>query len=232
LASLGVSLDGRGSGQNDSVGCEPRHCASKDTLSESNSSSRLQVCIRTATMGIQETWLVEHGDLSAERSSPLQKQMDLGVYLLSSISHMSDNRGSVIDHQYVDSHTVVHDEMRLVWILGDYSPSMWVDEFLVKPLGLTNGSDTSQSYTQLQVFLLAFPDTFIIYSSTGRDSQLHGTWRFIRQRLPDNGYSIICSRIGEFCPRQSDEVLGVMESILSRGTEHIQGGDRFRVSTR
>jgi hypothetical protein len=34
LASLGVSLDGRDSGQSDSVGCEPRHCASKDTLSE------------------------------------------------------------------------------------------------------------------------------------------------------------------------------------------------------
>ena len=34
MASLGVSLDGRGSGQSDSVGCEPRHCASKDTLSE------------------------------------------------------------------------------------------------------------------------------------------------------------------------------------------------------
>jgi hypothetical protein len=33
-ASLGVSLDRRGSGQSDSVGCEPRHCASKDTLSE------------------------------------------------------------------------------------------------------------------------------------------------------------------------------------------------------
>ena len=49
MASLGVSLDGRGSGQSDSVGCEPRHCASKDTLSEPNSSSRLQVCIRTAT---------------------------------------------------------------------------------------------------------------------------------------------------------------------------------------
>jgi hypothetical protein len=34
LASLGVSLDGRGSGQCDSMGCEPRHCASRDTLSE------------------------------------------------------------------------------------------------------------------------------------------------------------------------------------------------------
>jgi hypothetical protein len=34
LASLGVSLDGRGSSQSDSVGFEPRHWASKDTLSE------------------------------------------------------------------------------------------------------------------------------------------------------------------------------------------------------
>jgi len=34
LASLGVSLEGRGSSQGDSVYYEPRHCASKDTLSE------------------------------------------------------------------------------------------------------------------------------------------------------------------------------------------------------
>ena len=34
MASLGVSLNGRGSGQSDIVGCEPSHCASKDTLSE------------------------------------------------------------------------------------------------------------------------------------------------------------------------------------------------------
>jgi hypothetical protein len=34
LASLGVSLDVRGSIQSDSVDFEPRHCASEDTLSE------------------------------------------------------------------------------------------------------------------------------------------------------------------------------------------------------
>jgi hypothetical protein len=59
LASLGVSLDGRGSGQSDSVGCEPRHCASKDTLSEPNSSSRLQVCIRTTTESLLLTLLLD-----------------------------------------------------------------------------------------------------------------------------------------------------------------------------
>jgi hypothetical protein len=108
---------------------------------------------------------VEHGDLHGERSSPLQQYMDLGDHLLSSNNHMSDDRGSVIDHQYVESPTVVHDGMRLVWSPGDYSPWMSMDEFLVKPLGLTNAYDTSQSYIQLQVFLLAFP-ILSLYTTT------------------------------------------------------------------
>jgi len=122
---------------------------------------------------------VEHGDLRGELSSPLQQYMDLGDYLLSSNSHVNDDRGSVTDHQYVESHTVVHNGMRLVWSPGDYSPWMSVDEFLVKPFGLTNACDTSQSYIKLQVFLLAFLYTFIIYSSIGEDRQLHGTQRVV-----------------------------------------------------
>ena len=34
MASRGVSLDERGSGQSGSMGYEPRHCATEDTLSE------------------------------------------------------------------------------------------------------------------------------------------------------------------------------------------------------
>ena len=34
MASLGVSLEERGSSQGDSVDWEPRHCVSEDTLSE------------------------------------------------------------------------------------------------------------------------------------------------------------------------------------------------------
>jgi hypothetical protein len=172
-------------------------------------------------MGIQNLNLVEHGDLRGERSSPLQQHMDLGDYLLSSINHMSDDRGSVIDHQYVESPTDVHDGMRIVWSPSDYSPWVSVDEFLVKPLGLTNAYDILQSYMQLQLFLLAFPDTYIIYSNIGEDMQLHGTWRVVRQRPPNRGYFIICSRIREVHPRQSDEALGMMESILSCGTKDI-----------
>jgi hypothetical protein len=176
-----------------------------------------------ACMDIQETYLVEHGDLRGKRSSPLQQHMILGDYLLSIISHMSDDRGSVIDHQYVESPVVVHDGMKLVWSPVDYSPWMSMDEFLVKSLGLTSTYDTSQSYIQLHAFRLAFPDTFIIYSSIGEDSQLNGTWRVIGQRPPNRGYSITCSRIGEVHLRQSDEALGLMECILSRGTKDISG---------
>jgi hypothetical protein len=84
------------------------------------------------------------------------------------------------DHHYVELPTVVHDGMRLVWSPGNYSPWMSMDEFLVKPLGLTKAYDTSHFYIQLHVFLLAFPNTFIMYNNIGEDSQLHGTWRVIR----------------------------------------------------
>jgi hypothetical protein len=141
--------------------------------------------------------------------------MDLGDHLLSSSSHMSDDRGSVIDHQYVESPTVVLDGLILVWNPGDYSSWVSVDEFLVKPLGLTKVYDTSQSYIQL------LPDTFIIYNNIGEDRQLHGTSRVVRQRPPERGYFITCSRIGEVRPRKSDEALGEMKSILSHGTEDI-----------
>jgi len=73
--------------------------------------------------------------------------MDLGYHIHSNNNHISDDRGtSVIDHQCVESPTVVHDGMRLVWSLGKYSPWMLVDNVLVKPLGLTNAYGTSQSY--------------------------------------------------------------------------------------
>jgi hypothetical protein len=89
---------------------------------------------------------VERGYLREERSSPLQQHIDLRDYLLSSISYMGDDKGSVIDHQYVESPTVVHNGMRLVWSPGNYSPWMSMGEFLVKPLGWTKAYDTSQFY--------------------------------------------------------------------------------------
>jgi hypothetical protein len=61
---------------------------------------------------------------------------------------------------------------------GEYLPWVPVDELLVESLGLTKACDTFQSYSQLQMFLLAFPDTFIIDNNmreidSGRG---HGEW--------------------------------------------------------
>jgi hypothetical protein len=80
---------------------------------------------------------MEHGD-----SFSLQQDIDLGDHILSSNNYMSDDGGSVINHQFVELPTVVHDSLRLVRSTCDYSPWVLGDEFLVKPLGLTNAYDT------------------------------------------------------------------------------------------
>ena len=74
---------------------------------------------------------------------------------------------------------------------GDYLPWVSVDELLVKSLGLTKAYDTFQSYNWLQIFMIAFPDTFIIDSSTGRDRQWQGTWRVGRPRPLDRSLDCI-----------------------------------------
>jgi hypothetical protein len=72
---------------------------------------------------MEETHLVEHGD-----SSPLQQHIVLGDHLHSSSSYLSDDGGRVIDQQFVELSTVVHDS----WCLDDYSPWVSVDELLVQ----------------------------------------------------------------------------------------------------
>jgi hypothetical protein len=53
----------------------------------------------------------------------------------------------------------------------EYLPWVTVDELLVESLGLTKAYATFQSYSRLQICLLAFLDTFIIDSSAGGDRQ-------------------------------------------------------------
>jgi hypothetical protein len=77
----------------------------------------------------------------------------------------------------------------------------------------------------LQLFLLAFPDTFIIDNNIGGDKQWQGTWRVGRKRPPNRSDFITYNRIGEDHQRQTDEALDVMESILSRGTKDISESD-------
>jgi hypothetical protein len=61
------------------------------------------------------------------------------------------------------------DDWDSVMTTGEYLPWVPVDEILVESLGLTKAYDTFQSLSQLQMFLSAFSDTFMIDSSMGGD---------------------------------------------------------------
>jgi hypothetical protein len=139
----------------------------------------------------EETHLVEHGDVS-----PLQQHIVLGDHLHSSNNHRDD------------------DDWDSVMITGEYVPWVPVDEFLVESLGLTKAYDTFQSYSQPQMFLLAFPDTFIIDNSMRRDRQWQRTWRVGRPRPPHRSAFTTYNRIGVDHHRQTVETLCVMVSII------------------
>jgi len=69
--------------------------------------------------------------------------------------------------------------------------------------------------------MIAFPDTFIIDSSTRGARQWQGAWRVGRPRALDKSVLIAFIRIGVDHQRQIVEAMGVMGSILGHGTEDI-----------
>ena len=114
----------------------------------------------------EETRLVEHGD-----PSPLQPHIVLRDHPHSRDKYRSDDGGRVIDQHFVELPPVVSDGWVLVMTTCEYLPWVPVDELLVESLGLTKAYDTLQSYSRLQMFLLSFPDTFIIDNNIGGDRQ-------------------------------------------------------------
>jgi hypothetical protein len=168
----------------------------------------------------EETHLVEHGD-----SSPLQQCIDLGDHLHSISSCMSDDGWRVVDQQFEELPPVVPDDWGSVMTTGEYLPWVPVDEILVESLGLTKAYDTFQSYSRLQMFLLAFPDTFIIDNNIRGDRQWQRTWRVGRPRPPDRRVYIAHNNIGVDHQRQTVETLCMMMSILGHGIADISEGD-------
>jgi hypothetical protein len=168
----------------------------------------------------EETHLVEHGD-----PSPLQQHIVLRDHLHSSNIYRSDDGGRVMDQHFVELPLVVSDGWGSVMTTGEYLPWVPVDELLVESLGLTKVYDTFQSYSRLQICLLALFDTFIIDSSAGGDRQGQGTWRVGRPRPPDRRVFIAYNNIGVDHQRQTVETLGVMVSILGHGIADISEGD-------
>jgi hypothetical protein len=112
--------------------------------------------------GREEMYSVEHGD-----SSPLQQYIDLGDHLHHRSSCVSDDGWRMIDPQLVEIPTIVPDGWCSMMSTDDYLPWVSMDELLVKTFGLTKAYATFQSYNWLQIFMMAFPDTFIIDSSIG-----------------------------------------------------------------
>jgi hypothetical protein len=161
-------------------------------------------------------YLVEHGD-----SSPLQQCTDLGDHLHRISNCMSNDGWKMIDPQFVEIPTVVPDGWCTVMSTDDYLPWVLMDELLVKSFGLTKAYDTFQSYSGLQIFMIASHDTFIIDSSAWGARQWQGTWKVGRPRPPDMSVLIAYSRIGVDHQGQTVESLGVMESILGHGAKDI-----------
>jgi hypothetical protein len=114
-------------------------------------------------------------------ATPLQHHIVRGDHLHRIISCMGDERYMLVDQQLEE----LLDDWESVMITGEYVPWLPVDDILVESMGLTKACDVLQVYSQLQRFLLAFLDTFIIDNSMRRDRQWQRAWRVSRWRPPD-----------------------------------------------
>jgi hypothetical protein len=129
-------------------------------------------------------------------------------------SCMGDERWRLVEQQLEELLPVVLDGWDLVMTTGEYLSWIPMDELLVKSLGLTKACDTFQSYSQLQMFLLACPDTFIIDNSRRNDRSWLRTWGVARPRPPDMSSFTVSSRIEVDHHRQLFETWCVMVSII------------------
>jgi hypothetical protein len=127
---------------------------------------------------------------------------------------MVDERWRLVDQQSEGLLLVVLDGWDSVMTTREHLSWIPMDELLVESLGLTKACDTSQSYSQLQMFLLSYPDTFIIDISMRRDRPWLGAWRVSRPRLYDRSTFMAYSRSEVDCVRQTVETWCVMVSII------------------
>jgi hypothetical protein len=97
---------------------------------------------------------------------------------------------------------------QLSWIL--------MDDLLVESLGLTKACDAFQSYSQLQMFLLSHPNTFIIDKNIRRDRPWLRAWRVSRPRLHDRSTFTAYDRSEVDHVRQTVETWCVMVSIIDQ----------------
>jgi hypothetical protein len=153
--------------------------------------------------------LGEHADFT-----PLQQPIVMRENLHRINSCMGDEGWRLVDQQLEELLPVALDGWDSVMTTGESLSWILMDELLVESLGLTKACDIFQSYSQLQMFLLAFPDTFIIDSSMRRDRQWLRTWGVARPRPPDMSVFTASSWIEVDRHRQPIETWCVMVSIV------------------
>jgi hypothetical protein len=116
----------------------------------------------------EETYLGEHAG-----ATPLQQHMVMRSHLHHFSSCLGDGRWRVVYQQLEELLPIVPDDWGLVMTTGEQLSWIQMDELLVESLGLTKACDAFQSYSQLQICLLSFSDTFIIDNNMRRIADEH-----------------------------------------------------------
>jgi hypothetical protein len=158
----------------------------------------------------EETHSGEYGDVT-----PLQQHIVVGDHLHHFKICMVDERWRLVDQQSEGLFLVVLDGWDSVMTTREHLSWIPMDELLVESLGLTKACDTSQSYSQLQMFLLACPYTFIIDKNM-RDRPWLGAWRVSRPRLYDRSTFTTYNRSEVDRVRHTVETWCVMVSIIDQ----------------
>ena len=144
----------------------------------------------------------------------VKKHIVVGDHLHHFSSCMGDERWRLVEQQLEELLPVVLDGGDSVMTTREHRSWIPMDELLVESLGLTKACDAFQSYNQLQRFLLARPDTFIIDNSMRRDRPWLGAWRVSRSRLYDRSTFTTYNRSEVDRVRQTVETWCVMVSII------------------
>jgi hypothetical protein len=95
---------------------------------------------------------------------------------------------------------------------------------LVESLGLTKAGGIFQSYGQLQMSLLSFPDTFIMNNNMRRDRKWLRTWRVSRPRPLDRSTFTTYSRSEVDRVKQTAETWCLMVRIIGQVTKNEHRG--------
>jgi hypothetical protein len=167
----------------------------------------------------EETHLGEYANFTL-----LQQPIVMREHLHHINSCMGDEGWGLVDLPLEELLSVVLDDWGPVMTTDEHLAWGPVDERLVETLGLTKACDVLQVYSQLQRFLLAFPDTFIIDNSTRRDRQWQRAWRVSRSRPHDKSTFTAYSRSEVDRVRQTFETWCVMVSIIGQVTANEHRG--------